>query len=80
MTTDEDKAAAWARGTVQRTMRRRQNVQAQAAIANDVLWRRGYPLPDGHMPGPCDHPTFSASVTVDRLTETDGGPVTRLCG
>jgi hypothetical protein len=71
MTPDED---TWARGTVERTMSRRNMVQAQAAVANDVLWRRGYPLTDGNPP--CDHPAFVASVNVTRLTATDDGPIT----
>src|SRR5215469_13774835 len=60
-----------ARGTVERTMRRRQEVQAAAKVANDVLWRRGYPLPV-----PCGHMKCAASVTVNRLTDVDDGPVT----
>ena len=80
MTTDQDKAAAWARGTVQRTMRRRQMVQAQAAIANDVLWRRGYPLPDGSHARTVRAPDVQRIGQVDRLTETDDGPVTHYCG
>jgi hypothetical protein len=67
-------AEAWAGGTVQRTMQRRQQVQAQGAIANDVLLRRGYPLPDG-LP-PCEHRRFGASVEVSRLSDTEEGPVT----
>ncbi len=66
----------WARGTVARSMRRRQMVQAQAAIANDVLWRRGYPLPDGFPIQTCEHMRFAASVEASRLTEVDDGPVT----
>ena len=79
--TTPDAAEAWARGTVARTMRRRQQVQAQGAIANDVLWRRGYPLPDGlqpaHLdPASCDHQAFGAHVEVSRLSATDDGQVT----
>jgi hypothetical protein len=40
----------WARGTVARTMRRRLILQTEGAIANNVLSRRGYPLPDGQLP------------------------------
>lgn len=70
-----------ARGTVQRTMYRRLMVQAQAAVANDVLWRVGYPLPDGLPPSTiavaaCSHARFGASVEVNRLSDDDGGPVT----
>jgi hypothetical protein len=77
MTTADD----WARGTVARTARRRQMVQAQGAIANDVLWRRGYPLPDGLPPAngdpaDCEHQAFGARVEVSRLSDYDDGPVT----
>lgn len=59
------------RGTVARSMRRRQLVQAQAAIANDVLWRRGYPLPDSQPIVPCEHMKFAASVDVVTVTADD---------
>src|SRR5260370_19509987 len=79
--TTPDAAEVWARGTVARTMRRRQMVQAQGSIANDVLWRRGYPLPDGLPPASgdpadCEHWAFGARVEVNRLTQVDDGPVT----
>ena len=59
---------AQAAGTVARSMRRRELVQAEGAVANDIL-RRGYPPP-------CEHRQFESSVDVYRPTATEGGEVT----
>ncbi len=54
-------------------MRRKQMVRAQGSIANDVMWRRGYLLPDGLPPASvdlvgCEHWAFGARVEVNRIT------------
>ena len=93
----------WARGTVARTIAKRQRVQHEAELANRILRRRGYPLPDGQpimmsdvrivdaaapgndragfdglelKPVECEHLNFGARIAVNRLSDTDDGPVT----